>query len=290
MLDAVRDFEPKVAAGWLSKAALSLGYGSTEDTSSDPRSSILEKIYAEARYALGIKDGDFSRDSIELIADYLDEESDKLLDAPDIDAALARLARRGDLASDLYEISIIPNVADVYGRHFANEKKIIELTIKDPDAEQHFGPGNPNIGNSISLFQRLFRTKFPLKDFIMLVAADRKGLILEVHQAWRIYPSKVDLLGAEKPVDLLQRFAGEYGVDAEIEGKKSSFFLRAGVGPSQVRIHNPPGQVVMVSYFRQLDSRTGKQSLSLIVAINQRRYQSLIKHMGVRNEDMLDPL
>ena len=48
--------------------------------------------------------------------------SDRLLAPPDTESALARLAERGDFPSDLYEINIIANVADIYGNRFDLEK------------------------------------------------------------------------------------------------------------------------------------------------------------------------
>ena len=140
--------------------------------------------------------------------------------------ALARLAERGDLPSDLYEINIIKNVSDIHGSNYQLEKALIETTIRDFTQEQHYGPPRkPHDPAMISLFVRSFRTKWLLKNFVMLVAAKREGFKLHVHQAWRIYPSKVNMAGAGSPVNLLQRFSDVYGAEIEMNGKMGHFFL-----------------------------------------------------------------
>jgi hypothetical protein len=131
MIASLRALDRTAAAGLLARAALSLGY---EDSPIAPFIKGEEKIRSalidEARQRLGVERGDNRPETIERIADFLDDESDKLLAPPDTEAALARLAERGDLPSDLYEIEIIPNVIEFYGKDFPLEKEIIKLQFK----------------------------------------------------------------------------------------------------------------------------------------------------------------
>lgn len=228
MIKALKGLDEKDAAGLLARAALSLEYVDPSSYAIAGEDVVRANILEEARHRLGIASDDDSSDSIEKLAEFLDEEFDRLLAPPDTEFALARLAERGDLPSDLYEINIIANVADIYGNRFDLEKDIIETTVRSPSKEQHYGPPRRQHEPAmISLFLRSFRTKWPLKDFVMLVAAQREGFFLHVHQAWRIYPSKVNTAGVKEPIDWLRKFSDAYGIDVEVEGQSGHFFMFA---------------------------------------------------------------
>jgi hypothetical protein len=178
MINALeKKFGRTAAAGLLARAALSLGY---VEESKGKQEIIIAQIIEEARNCLGISRDDNAPDTLSRLADFFDSESDKLLSPTNTDLALGRLAERGDLPSDLYEINIIKNVSDIYGSKFPLEKALIETTIRDFAQEQHYGPPRkPHAPAMISLFGRLFRTKWPLKNFVMLACimqrSDRYG-------------------------------------------------------------------------------------------------------------------
>jgi hypothetical protein len=231
MINAVKSFDPVTAAGILSRAALSVGYldDPIGDNSISRRAKddneLIARVIDEARDQLGLTPDDNDPNSFDKIADLLDEEAEKLASPRNTKAALFRMAARGDLPSDLYEIEIIPNVADIYGKQFALEKELIETTIRAPNLEQHYGPSSkPNEPTMISLFLKSFQTTWPLRNFSIVVAAQRDGFRLVVHQAWRIYPSVVKLDGVGTPIDWLRKFADVYGSEIEVEGKKGHFF------------------------------------------------------------------
>jgi hypothetical protein len=294
MIEAVRSLDRLKAAGMLARAALSVGYeGATfENTVVEHENEILAKIIAEVRARLAVAAGDDRPETFEQIADVLDQESDALLSPPDTDAALVRLAQRGDLPSDLYEINIIPNVERVYGKGFSLEKKIIETTIRAPTLEQHYGPPRDlHEPAMLSLFVRPFTTKWPIKNFFVVVAGQRDGFKLYIHQAWRIYPWKVSLRGVKEPVDYLRRFAEHYGAEMEIEGTKGHFFLLTG-GPVPNKVTIPQfksnDEEVMISRFVQHDQITGVEKSALVVGINVRKYQRTLDELGVRRKDIID--
>lgn len=291
MIRALEGLDPKSAVGLLARAALSLGYVNPSSYALAGEEVVRANLIEEARDRLGIAKDDDSPDSIERLAEFLDEESDRLLGPPDTEAALARLATRGDLPSDLYKINIIPNVVDLYGKQFPLEKEVIETTIRSPSMEQHYGPmtapGKPAL---ISLFMRPFRTKWPLRDFVMLVAAQRDQIQLHVHQAWRIYATRVNTAGLKEPVDWLRRFSDVYGRDVTIEGRTGRFFMFVD-GPVPEKISWQPKQgkeTIIVSKFTQNDPVSGREHSALIVAIDVNKYLSTLKDLGVRREDILD--
>lgn len=292
MIKALERFDGMAAAGLLARAALSLTYaGNMPPPAIENEEAIRRSVIEEARSQLGLASDDDSAVAIEKMGEFLNSKSDELLAPPDTKAALIRMAERGDLPSDLYEINIIQNVADVYGKHFALEKDIIETTVRAPSVEQHFGPARrPHEPAMISLFLRPFRTKWPLKDFVMLVAGDRHGFRLNIHQAWRIYPSRVDIAGVETAVDWLRRFADSYGRDVEIEGVKAHFFMfTSGKIPNSIKLHaGHKKQVTMWSRFAQVDRDTGIEQSALVVAIDLDKYTSMLNEFRVKREDILD--
>ena len=228
MIKALEEFDKMAAVGVLARAALSLGYCDGPQLGAVEREEDIQtRVVEEVRSRLGISKDDNSRDALDRMADCLDAESDQLLAAPDTEAALSRLAERGDLPSDMYEIGIVPDIPAALGKRFALEKDVIATTIRDPTTEQHFGPARGlHEPAMISLFLRNFRTKWPLRDFFMLVAAQRDGFHLQIHQAWRIYPSRIRCVRSfATPVDWLKRFSESYGAKVEVEGTKANFFF-----------------------------------------------------------------
>jgi hypothetical protein len=299
MIQAVKSFDPVVAAGLLARAALSVGYiddpagGTTE-----AEQNLIARVIEEACTRLGLSIDDKDPDSFEKIADLLDAEAEKLAAPRNTESALFRLAERGDLPSDLYEINIVPNVVDVYRKGFSLEKDIIETTVRSPTLEQHYGPiRKPNEPVMISLFLKSFRTPWPLKNFWMIVAAQRVGLRLDVHQAWRIYPSAVKLDGAKTPIDWLRSFADAYGFEIELDGKKGHFFLLArGPIPDTFSFKQPIAKKktatqelkAQISRFADRDPITQIETAALLVAIDVEKYLRTIKEKRVRRSDILE--
>lgn len=292
MINALKDLDHKSAIGILARMALSL------DATGNPGANAIlsgeetlrSLVLTEARQHLGIQPDDTHPETMEKIADYLDQESDALDPGNDASSALKRLAERGDLPSDLYEISIVKNIADFHGKNFVLEKRLIETTIRFPTKEQHFGPMRANVREPtlISLFARQFRTKFPFKDFTMLVAASRNGLLLDVLQAWRIYPSMLKTDGADNLVDLLRAFSDTYGSDVTIEGKSGHFFLLLDrVAPPMIEFVMPHGKkkTITFSQFGQTNPSNGEQGAALVVAIDLEQYKDMLNRM---RSDVLD--
>lgn len=207
-----------------------------------------------------------------------------MLSPPDTKSALDRMAARGDLPSDLYKIHIIRDVQDIYEGNFALERDIIHKTIADADREQHYGQSlADNEPAMISLFMRPFRTRWPAKNFHMLVAGQRgAGFDLFVHQAWRVYPTHVDTRGLSTPIEFLRAFAGVYGAPVTVDGKTGSFFLFANSAPKLTHIKTTK-HVTVTSRFAQAGDRS-----ALVVGIDATKYKSILKVMRVGRDDMTD--
>jgi hypothetical protein len=291
MIKAVEGLKPIDAVGLLARATLSLSYlDNATGTVREGEETLRRRIVEEVRSRLGLAGDDYTESAIERMGDVLDAETDALLAPPDTNSALTRLAERGDLPSDLYEIDIIPTVADQLGKRFALEKEVIETTIRAPTVEQHFGPARgPHEPAMISLFLRTFRTRWPYKDFSMLVAGGRDGFRLQVHQAWRIYPARVNVAGLATLVDWLRRFAEVYGAKIEIDGKEDNFFLFVnGNVPNSMKWQVPPKTTYVISRFFRRDPITNAEQSALVVAVNVNKYLGTLDELGVKREDILD--
>jgi hypothetical protein len=291
MIASIQSLDRVTAVGILARAALAV------ENPTNPAAALIvpneqairEDVIAETRRRYGIAETDDTEVAREKLGDALDSESDALLGDIDSARALKRLAVNGELPSDLYKVTIIPNIEDFHGRRFAREKGVIEETVRSPDLEQHYGPPkNPHDPYLLSVFTKTFPDKYPARSFIMLVAAERHDLTLTVHQAWRLYPDEVDLAGASDPVDMLQKFAAVFGYDVTAGNQQGRFIFLADVPTgTDVLVQGKipaarPGKTrqITVSYFHQVRPTLGVKQAALIVAIDLDKYRAALKSHG----------
>jgi len=286
MIEILDHYDRRTAAGLLARASLALQSGEGGEKSIvDNEAAVREALIAQARLKLGIKPDDEGPEVIEQIGSYFDDESDRLAGNPHTRAAFERLITRGDLPSDLYDIRIIPNVQNLYGKKFERERVFIERTIRTPTKEQHFGPpASENEPYLISLFAREFKTPYPLRDFTMLVAGKRMlERTLEIHQAWRLYGSKVNLDNPQDLVELLRRFADVYGADILVDGQRGRFFLTAKKVERTTRLDIPAGREIMVTHFGQTNPQSGGRYAALVVAIDLGLYRATLDKLDYKD-------
>jgi hypothetical protein len=116
----------------------------------------------------------------------------------------------------------------------------------------------------------------------------RNGLVLQVGQAWRIYPAYVDIRGAGNLVELLKRFADVFGAPVEWEGKRGNFFLSVGSPlPSNFTYKMPnskKGTNIGISQVTQL--RWGKPIAAFVVCVDLIKYNDLLTRMQISKDDI----
>jgi hypothetical protein len=299
MLAALADLDRMTAVGVVARAAVAMG-----DEDNPAASFVLphemnrrQALLSEIRRKLGIDSADTSIESIDRLGDALESEIDDLVGPTDEEAALEGLAARGDLPSDLFETVVIQNIADFHGRRFAREKELIVDTVRNAEQEQHFGePQKPSDPFLISLFSKRFPDRFPLRSFTMLVAGQRNGTVLVVHEAWRIYGDLVDIGAASDLVDLLRRFSDVFGAEIEVNDRRGHFFLSESIkGPLEFSIHMAPSEIdagdskrakkqvqkkISWSYFVQNDPVQDGRRASLVMATDLMKYQGVLESRG----------
>lgn len=296
MISAISKFDDITAAGLLARAALAVM--DIDNPAGEPRmqneQAVRSDLLREIRGKLGIGLDDYSQFSLEKIIQQLDDESDRLVGGVDERKTLEKLSEKGELPSDLFDVEIIDQVKSFHKKKFSHEEALILDTVKAPDQQQHFGepvgPGEPFL---ISLFAKYFQNKFPLRSFTMLVAGQRYGLQLVVHQAWRVYADQVNLEGVSDLVEMLERFSDKFGAEIEVGGRKGHFFRELSFAEGE---QMPPtfsvliaedGKVIagnnrhfIFTCFFQVDSQTGKYLAALALAIDISRYEKFIRSRG----------
>jgi hypothetical protein len=289
MIEALQKFDTRTAAAILARAALALENAGNPAArlQIDGEEALRLALWCEARREIGADPDDNSPEVIERVADWLDQLSDEIIGPTDTASALVRLAERGDLPSDLYNIKIVSNVVDIYKHQMALEEKLIAETVQSPDIEQHYGPdASMTEPAMVSLFCRAFSTPWPAKNFLLLVAGQRaEGLLLEVNQAWRVYPFLVDISGVGADlVQMLKRFADVYGADIKYGGREGHFFILENEPlPSSfsLKFEGRRAMHVNISGFSQHDEATGRERAALVLCINLDKYQADLKRMMV---------
>src|SRR5437899_1054092 len=112
-------YDKRIAAAILARAALEVETGQDYRISAvDNELELRRALIAEARVKLGFKPDDDSPEAVEKIGSYLDSESERLAGEPRVASAFERLIARGDFPSDLYQIRIIPQIRDFFGKDF----------------------------------------------------------------------------------------------------------------------------------------------------------------------------
>jgi hypothetical protein len=298
MISALSEFDKVTAAGLLARAALAMQHQENPAVAYKlPNEERLRQaVFTEARQVLGVPQDDDSPQTLERLGDILDSESESLIGPVDSEAALTRLAEKGELPSDLFQIEVIDDIKDFHGKRYPAELELIQKTVRSPDQEQHFGPPDAAPGKPvlISLFAKHFPNQYPLRSFTMLVVGQRNGLVLYVHQAWRIYADVVDLNGIKDLVDMLRRFSDVFGVEIELGDQKGRFILLAdlpaGTTSLEASMRVKPEydrfsprasrRTYTMTMLTQSHPGGATQQAALAVGIDFTRYAGLLKNRG----------
>jgi hypothetical protein len=291
MAPVLEGLAPGIAAGVLARAALALE-SRAQNPAAEPivqdELALRERVIEDARATLGLRPDDFSGSALALISERLDSTADELVSKPDIEGATLRLAERGELSSDRFDIRVADTMREVYGRYFEREVKRIEETVHAPDIEQHFGaPAQEGDPALISLFLRHYSDRFPYRSFYLLVAGQRDKLVMHVHQAWRLYPAVMHVSPSPDLVGMLRNFADEFGSEVRVGDIKGKMIVNASLpaGTKSVTAELPQGKPNakperhMTSLFTQKDPLTQELRGSLIVSINMTMYKKLLERM-----------
>lgn len=299
ILESVRRFEPKVAAGLLAQTALRLERTVASDDQKylvDDQPMVETSIIEELRKLLGIPAGDYSSQAVAALTDALDEQTEivgQLNKTNNFD----RLSTEGLLSSDLYDVVFQPHLPDNFAWRWSVEAKLASSVVKNPDKEEVLRSGLPNAGvlPLVSIFARYFHHKFPARSFWMLVLGERSGRTFSVAQIWRAYPGEVDLSSCETLLDVVHAIATKFGHSIELGGVTGKFFFRANYdevkkaeGFIKIPLANKRLNRVTVTYFRTID--TDQPYVFLVVSVNLSEYFKAVERWRGWDKNILDEL
>lgn len=299
MIPSLSNIDPERAQGILANIALGMmpdpGVGSAASrVSVDSR--LRDKLIHELRVQLRLKRDDYSSKAMSKLYAALAEEMKRIaLQDEDINAIKARLGHQGILSPSQYQIRFSVPFRKVTEKCGVTQYQV-ESVIRNPDSYQHLIPEyvgfNPN--SAASLFMKTQKQSNTGERYTLLVFAQRKGYVQEVIDAFRVYPSDVDLQSASSPVEVLKAFVDKFGETFMVGDKESKFFMNERLpiihekdGKDSVELFKVrPKRLTVVIGSAQQDKKMMETVLSF--SIDYGKYiESLKKHnVNVKAKDI----
>jgi hypothetical protein len=290
-LPSLNNLSPQEVEGVL--ANLTLGMLPNPGISEEPTLPVdlRDRLIREMRIALRLKRDDNSAPAMARIYDYLAKEiSRAVLADVDVKQLKSRLGEKGQLAPSLYRIEFSPEFKDEHERKGV-DRRDVELTLRKPDAVEHFHPSGYGIQDSkaTSIYAKRFpNNSRPLNAFTLLVFCQRNGDIQRVGPAWMVFHSDVDLSSAETPSAVLKAFLERYGVDSQVGEQVARLFWYQRIPI----VSEKPTNIIKVPHFQQGDDIAilFQQGLRLndsievvyAFAVNNKAYDADLVAHGVR--------
>jgi len=226
MIEAVSQFDPKTAAGILSRLALKLDVPEPSREAIGRLEDLERRVLTELRQTLRIAQNDNSRSAMEQLANALDQQAAQAAGIEPDESTAENLNRAGLLPSDAFEVGFQPYLAARYEAHWENsEESLAQTTVRYPHREQNFGPSLTGDPETVSIFGRFFtHKKYQARSFWMLAGGLRARLMFSVALVYRLYPQDVDLSKSESLTDALHAFVNKFCVDIDLNGQRGRFF------------------------------------------------------------------
>lgn len=243
MLNTLSNLDPRTAQGILANLALGMmpdsGIGSSASiTPIDP--DLREQLVRELRIKLRLKrDDDSPKALAKLYAALADEMKGIALQGEDLNKIKARLGQQGILSPSQYKIKFAQPFRDTAEQCGVSQYQA-ESVIRNPDSYEHLIPEHfgfdPN--QASSLFMKVEKQTSHSERYIVLVFANRTGYVQEVINAWRVYPSDVDLRDSSSPTDVLKAFVERFGTTFKLGEKTGKLFTHERLSVK----HKTPGE------------------------------------------------
>jgi hypothetical protein len=229
-LNELKQFDPRRAAGILSRAALALESGGVNPAAAPIEADELNlrrKLIEDLTTSIRNSFRQSSEAEIgERVISNLDDAIAKLLKPQDETAAIERLSLNAALPSDAYEVT--------FDRHLIksflpvvpfDDRKLVQKMIRAPQLQEDFGPGlTPKEPAPISLFGEWYNFGRERDRFLLIAAASREqSKRLLVNQFWRVYSSDVNLHSVRTLADVFEKLTSKYGFEFEVSGWHGRF-------------------------------------------------------------------
>jgi len=140
-------------------------------------------------------------------------------------------------------------------------------TVRDPEMEDRLVLNGLELG----FFQK-YIPQSPAP-YYMLVYGRRLGSKLQVNMAWKIRPNFHQDIHSPSPLDTLEEFARQYGLEISLAETRDRFFLNRtfvlenGSEGEGLRIHNPEGHEYVQQIFTRTSELEGKTVIECALAM-----------------------
>jgi len=294
MLDTLSNIDPRTAQGILANLALGMmpdpGIGPPATTA--PIDSDLSKqLFRELRIKLHLKRDDNSPKALAKLYATLAAEMKRIaLQGEDLNKVKARLGQQGILSPAQYQIKF--DKAFRLAEQCGVTQYQAESAIRNPDSYEHLIPEHFGFDpeHASSLFMKVERPTAHSERYIILVFANRKGYVQEVINAWRVYPSDVDLSDSSSPIDVLRAFVERFGTIFKLGDKTGKLFMHEKLavkhekdGKTSFELFKPtPSTVGELTYFLGT-GRTSKEMVETVLSfsIDYKEFIDSLKAHGV---------
>jgi hypothetical protein len=268
LLEDLQGRDPAAASQLLAAVALSTMPGATDEAHSAVLGADGLRLLRELRHRLRLPDGDNSSEARRLIHEALASSlHETVMRGKDPKQIFARLGQAGRLLPSQYKPVFMANF-----RTFTDlgiKRPHVEGAIARPDEFQHLS-ASPNFTDQLdfSVFLKLHRPANGLP-YWLCVFSQRAGAMQLVQNAWRVYPSDVDISDAHTPLEVLRAFAHTYGCEMTI-GKQHSCFIsyeRIPMAPSDIYVVTRRGTNDDEALFTTLSAKRSEDRTHLDVTV-----------------------
>jgi hypothetical protein len=274
-VNLLKNFDAAVAAGILARAVLALGSSNQNPESAylvPNEENIRLSLYEEAARATGAS-GTMEDPRI---LDWLEELMDVYSDPVDPSKLYIRLSEEGSLPSDLYEITF-SNVFDSRMEALPGDRDLANEVIRHPDMSVDYGINDFPKPSMTAMFGKWVGNPSEKGYCLFIAICQKQEAVLQVYYVWRVFPSCVNLSGAENLVTIYNRFAHKYGFEFIIDTFRGKFLYF-------LRIPNVRWELVYPRQFFAVDA--GKADASFVdvafaSAINMKKYSRDLRRAGL---------
>jgi hypothetical protein len=291
VLESLNQYQSSKALGVLSELASSLipePLVEGEHRAAESFSFKHEDVLLEIRRHIGLAQDDYSDEARDKILAFIAEQIKQIvLGRADEGAIKNRLADKGLLRPDLYEVTFEPNFGRVLERGI--RRNHVHQALNYSDDTEHIELDNATFkdqGSASFYVKHYIDEEEASRNFSLLVVTNRKGYRQMVADAVRVYPADVDIADVSRPLDFFRAFVQKYGNFVEVCGYREKLFLFASIEKPKV-IHDdlwikadkPNGTDPRLCVVYASTAKTIE--IVIAYAIDENRYRVDLKKRGV---------
>lgn len=190
-----------------------------------PPSNETKALFEEIIKRLGIEETAETPEAQARLFEFVTNELvNAATDTAHLREARERIGQKGWLRPGLYEVKFAQSFT--HSTTFGVRRTHVEQALHNPDAIEHLYPERKGLVEvaPLSLFVKRIDLEKSKDPFFLLAIATRRGFVLTVDMAWRVYSADVAVEPGTTPLEMLRSFVEKYGLLQRIAGKEARFF------------------------------------------------------------------